>query len=65
MVSAWPQWVWHGINRCGMVSVGVACPHWVWDVLIGCETCCQLVQLVISGCDMDSVGVSMASGGGV
>ena len=25
--AAWPHLMWHGIDRCSMASVGVACPQ--------------------------------------
>ena len=46
---AWPQWEWHVLSECGMSAAGVEC--------------CQLVERIFSGCNICSLGVSMASVG--
>ena len=45
------QMVRHGLNGCGMASVGVAWPKWVWNGVVGLAWF-QSVWHGLSGCGM-------------
>ena len=58
---AWPQFMWHGLVKCGMVSVGVAWVEWVCVASVGVAWP-QCVWNGFSECVYYSEGVGCPTG---